>query len=129
VLLLFAAGHSYGFLSFRPASVEGLAVWNAMNEARFAVGRSTHSYAEFYRGFGLFVTAFYLFAACLSWMLGGMAGRARDEAMRLAGAMLALQCVGLGLALKYFGAGPAVLSTIAAACLALGMLSLRRQVV
>jgi hypothetical protein len=127
VLLLFAAGHSYGFLSFRPASADGLAVWQSMNTVRFAVGNTTRSYAEFYVGFGLFVTAFYVFAAWLSWTLGSMARQMREEAMRLGWAMLVLQCAGLGLALKYFGAGPAVLSAIAAACLGMGIVGLRQE--
>lgn len=35
VLLLFAVGHTLGFLTFRPASAEGLAVYDAMNSVRF----------------------------------------------------------------------------------------------
>ena len=35
VLLLFAAGHTFGFLSFRPKSAEGLAVYNAMHSVPF----------------------------------------------------------------------------------------------
>ena len=37
LLLLFAAGHTFGFLRFRPPSVEGRAVYEAMNSVHFQV--------------------------------------------------------------------------------------------
>lgn len=63
LLLLFAAGHTFGFLTFRPATAEGQAVWAAMNGVRFAAGHGTSSYRGFYVGFGLFVSSFYVFEA------------------------------------------------------------------
>jgi hypothetical protein len=38
VFVLFAVGHTYGFLSLRPPSAEGRAVYDAMNTVRFEVG-------------------------------------------------------------------------------------------
>src|SRR5260370_1038563 len=35
LFILFAAGHTFGFLSFKPASPEGLAVRDAMNNVHF----------------------------------------------------------------------------------------------
>ena len=35
LLILFAVGHTLGFLSFKPASAEGQAVRDAMNSVRF----------------------------------------------------------------------------------------------
>ena len=69
LFLLFAAGHTFGFLTFRPPSVEGQNVWTAMNNVRFTLGSSTYSYGNFYLGFGLIITAFQLFVAWLSWVL------------------------------------------------------------
>ena len=125
VLALFAAGHTLGFLKFRPATSGGLEVWDAMNAVHFAMGSSLRSYGELYRGFGLFITTFYLFEAWLAWSLGAMSQRSGGEAGRLAWALLALQIVGLGLSLEYFGAGPVSLSVVAIACLAGGLWSLR----
>ena len=126
LLLLFAAGHTYGFLAFRPPSAEGLAVWHSMNEVRFAMGHSTFSYGGFYVGFGLFITAFYLFTAWLAWWMGSMARRSSGDAEGLAWGMLVLELISLSLALKYFGAGPAVLSAAAVFCLAFGIVSVRK---
>jgi len=58
VLVLFAAGHTAGFLTFRPSSPQGLAVWESMNSVHFEFAGSTYSYAGFYTGFGLTVTPF-----------------------------------------------------------------------
>jgi hypothetical protein len=125
VLVLFAAGHTFGFLKFRPATSDGLAVWDAMNAVHFAFGNSLRSYGELYRGFGLFITVFYLFEAWLAWSLGAMSRRSVGETERVAGALLALQIAGLGLSLEYFGAGPSSLSVVAIVGLAGGLWSLR----
>ena len=74
LLILFAAGHTFGFLSFKPPSAEGRAVYDDMNEVHFQVKGATWSYGGFYRGFGLFVTAYLLFSAFLAWYLGALAG-------------------------------------------------------
>ncbi|HEY0784516.1 MAG TPA: hypothetical protein VGD62_01520 [Acidobacteriaceae bacterium] len=133
LMLLFAAGHTYGFLAFRPATAEGQAVWRAMNEVRAPAGRATFSYGDFYRGFGLSITVSQLFSAWLAWWLSHMAARAGQpgyegaaaDAGAIAWALFAVQCAGIVLAWRYFSAGPAVLSALAAVCFALGAISLR----
>jgi hypothetical protein len=70
ILLLFAAGHTLGFLTFKPPSAEGLAVREAMNSVPLQVGGQTFTYGGFYRGFGLFVSTYLLFCAYLAWHLG-----------------------------------------------------------
>jgi hypothetical protein len=129
LILLFAVGHTLGFLAFRPSTAEGRAVWLAMNSVRFAEGRSTFSYGEFYVGFGLFITAFQLFAAWLVWLLGSMARQGAAGVCVIAWGMFALQIVGIGLSLRYFSAGPGVLSVMTAACLALAAIFNRRSAV
>ena len=127
LLLLFAALHTFGFLSFRPASAEGLAVWQAMDQVHFRQGSATFSYGQFYRGFGLFITAFYLFTSWLAWSLGAMARRSAGEAARLAWGLIVLQCVGVGLSVALISAKPATLSGVVVVCLVMGLVSLRRQ--
>jgi hypothetical protein len=126
VLLLFAAGHTFGFLTFRPATAEGQAVWAAMNSVNFAAKTGTFSYGGFYLGFGLFVSAFYLFAAWLVWFLGRMAERGVIEARAIAWGLCALQVVGAGLSLRYFAAPQVGLSLVAAVCLGMGAKSTGR---
>ena len=126
LMLLFAAGHTFGFLSFRPPTADGLAVWEAMQRVHFSVGHSAFSYAGFYVGFGLFISAFGLFGAWLAWVLGSMARRGVMEARTIAWGMFGLECVCLGLAVKYFAALPAVLSGFTAACFLMGAIGVRR---
>src|SRR5262249_39990245 len=73
VFLLFAAGHTFGFLSFRPESADALAVYNSMNSVTFDFNGTVRSYAQFYTGFGLQVTAYLVFGAYLAWHLGKLA--------------------------------------------------------
>jgi hypothetical protein len=73
VLVLFATGHTLGFLTFKAPTAEGVAVQQAMDNVRFSMGGKSLTYGDFYRGFGLFCTAYLLFAAFLAWHLGTMA--------------------------------------------------------
>ena len=52
LLVLFAAGHTLGFLSFKPPSAEGVAVRDAMTSVHFEYKGGTYSYGEFYRDSG-----------------------------------------------------------------------------
>ncbi len=129
LLLVFAVGHTFGFLSFQPSTAEGRAVWAAMNTVRFSVGHSTFSYGGFYIGFGLFVTGFQLFMAWLAWQLGSMSRRGARDARTIAWGMLAVQIVGVALSLRYFSAGPAVFSAMTALSLTAAVVSMRPSAV
>ena len=74
MFVLFAAGHTFGFLSFQPPTAEALAVRDAMTNVHFQVGHASFSYGGFYTGFGLYVTAYMLFSAYVAWHLSGLAG-------------------------------------------------------
>ncbi len=49
LFILFALGHTYGFLSLRAPSIEARAVFDAMNTVHFEVGGRSFSYGGFYR--------------------------------------------------------------------------------
>src|SRR6476646_3979564 len=67
VLVLFAAGHTLGFMKFKAPTPEGVAAQQAMDNVRFSIGGKSLACGDFYRGFGLFCTAYHLFGAFLSW--------------------------------------------------------------
>ena len=117
VLILFAAGHTFGFLTFKPPSPEGLAVYDAMNNVHFQVGGSKFSYGNFYRGFGLSITVFMLFEAFLAWQLGLLAGSHPGATVVLGWALCAVQVVSVILSWIYFSAVPATFSLAVAVCL------------
>ncbi len=117
MLLLFAAGHTFGFLRFTPPSAEGRAVYESMNSVHFQVKGSSFSYGGFYRGFGLSITVNMLFSAFLCWYLGALAGSNPQASATLGWALCAVQVVSLVLSWVYFSAVPATLSAIVAVCL------------
>jgi len=116
-LVLFAAGHTFGFLSFRPSSAEGLAVYNAMNSVQFDFNGAVRSYAEFYTGFGLMVTAYLLFCAFLAWHLSSLSASQPKAIGVLAWVFVAVQLASLVLSILYFFLVPALLSGVILVCL------------
>ncbi len=116
VLILFAAGHTVGFLKFTPGSAEGVAVLHSMNSVRLQVGNGKLTYGDFYRGFGLFCTLYLLFAAYLAWHLGGLAQHNPQSIGGLGWAFFVLQLGSIVICWIYFLPPPIILSAIAAAC-------------
>jgi len=71
VLVLFAAGHSFGFSKVDPSWHAEAAV-ESMRNVHFQLDSFTRSYWDFYLGFGYFVSILQLFAAVVAWQLGGL---------------------------------------------------------
>lgn len=118
LFILFAAGHTFGFLAFKPISPEGLAVRDAMQNVHFQVKGSSFTYAQFYTGFGLYATVYLLFSAFLAWHLGNLAGTTPQAIGSLAWVFAAVQVASLILSWRYFLLPPVILSALVAACLA-----------
>jgi len=119
ILVLFAAGHTFGFLKFKPPTAEGAAVQESMRRVTFQVGRQQFTYEGFYRGFGLFITVELLFSAFLAWHLGGLAASTPAAIGALGWVFCAAQVACLVLSWIYFFPITAVLSAIVALCLGL----------
>lgn len=110
--VIFAAGHTFGFLSFKAPTQEGIAVLESMNTVHFEVGHKIFSYGGWYRGFGLSATVSMLFEAFLAWYLGSMARRGAREVKVLGWILCFWQIPGVVLAWIYFGWQPMVLSVL-----------------
>jgi len=117
LLVFFAAGHTFGFLNFKPPSPEGRAVYDSMNSVHFQVKGSNFSYGGFYRGFGLSITVYLFFSAFLAWYLGAWAGSNLRATATLGWALCAVQLVSLVLSWIYFSVVPAMFSALVAVCL------------
>jgi hypothetical protein len=111
LLVLFAAGHTVGFLSFKPPTQEAMAVRAAMTDVHFRVKNAELSYGGFYRGFGFFVTVYLLLSAFLAWHL------ARRPDALVGWALCAVQIASFALSWIYFSAPPATFSALVAICL------------
>ncbi len=122
VFLLFALGHTFGFLNFRPPSEAGRAVLAQMMSVSFDFGSKPATWWGLYKGFGLSVSASMIFSAFLAWRLSlptSDPGLARTVAWLL----FLPQVAGIVICLLYFGPVQAVFSAAAAGCLAWGALS------
>ena len=114
VFLLFAAGHTYGFLSFRPTSVEGRAVYESMNTVQFLEEGRSYTYGNFYRVFGLSATVSMLFQAFLCWHLGELARTNPGTIGALGWGLFVVQIAGAVLSFRYLGPPPMVFSLVVA---------------
>jgi len=111
VNLLFAFGHTAGFLTFAPKSVEGQAAVRAM-AVIFSEDGTRYSFQGFYRGFGLSCTLAMLLIAVLSWWLSGLAKTAPRATILPGSALIAYQIGGLVLASLFFPAPAVIFSAI-----------------
>ena len=127
LLVLFAAGHTYGFLAFKPASSEAIAVLASMHSVSFTFGHSTHTYWDFYLGFGLFVSIYLLLAAVVAWELPVLREASHACYVVLAGALVIAQALTAILSYRLFHGSPLVLSALIVACLMWGMFAPRES--
>lgn len=117
LLILFAAGHTFGFLKFKPPTAEGLAVRDAMASVHFQVRGRDYSYGGFYRGFGLFNSVFLVYGAFLAWLLGDLASQ-NPRAASAAGWGLTVTMLGsLVLCWLYFNLVAVTFSAVLVVCL------------
>lgn len=119
LLILFAAAHTFGSLTFTPPTPEAAAVRDAMNNVHFQVNGASYSYGNFYKGLALSITAYLLFLAFLSWHLGGMAAKRPEAIGTLGWLFCALHVATLVVAWIYIAAAPALSSGLVGACLGL----------
>lgn len=124
VLLLFAIGHTAGFLSFRPKEPEALAVLESMRRVPFDFGGPTVHWFDFYTGFGLAISVSGFAFAIMAWRLSMATVSEAPLARVIAWLLCAIQLGGVVLSLLYFGPVQAVFSLACVALLAWGALRL-----
>ena len=71
LLVLFAIGHTVGFLQVDPKwGVDTLV--QSMKSIHFNISGSERTYWDFFVGFGLFVTVLMLLASLIAWQFGSL---------------------------------------------------------
>jgi hypothetical protein len=116
LLVLFAIGHTVGFLQVDPAwGVDSLV--QSMKSIHFNINGSERTYWDFFVGFGLFVTALMLLASLIAWQFGSLPPQTL-AAMRLS-AWAFVGCFGVVayLSWRYFFIIPLVFSIAIFVCL------------
>ncbi len=125
IFVLFAAGHTRGFLSFSPPSEAGRAVLDQMKGVPFDFGGTQATWWGLYEGFGLWISVTLAISAILTWRLS----RATADASlvrTIAWLLCGNQVAGIAICLTYFGPVQAAFSAALAACLAWAALSVAR---
>src|SRR5690349_18773815 len=116
LLLLFAAGHTFGFRQNNPAWGAD-AVLGLMRSVHFDAQGFTRTYWDFFSAFGLFLSVFLLFAAVLAWQLGRLPAetlaRVRSIAWALAVCFAAITVVSW----RYAFTTPIVFPVVITLCL------------
>jgi dolichyl-phosphate-mannose--protein O-mannosyl transferase len=69
------------------------------------------SYGNWYKGFGLSISATLIFSAFLAWRLGSMAKKGSKEVKMLGWSVVVWQIPGVVLSFLYFGVPPMILGT------------------
>ena len=116
LLLLFAAGHTFGFRQNNPEWGAD-AVLGLMRSVHFNAEGFNRTYWDFFTAFGLFFSVFLLFAAVLAWLLAALPSetlaRVRSIAWALAICFVAITALNWAYAFTI----PIVFSTLITVCL------------
>jgi hypothetical protein len=113
VLLLFAAGHQFGFRHVEPEWKADATV-AAMRDTRFLVQGFERTYWEFFSGFGFFVTVLLLFSAVFAWQVGGLSPDVRQTLAPVRWVFAIAYVVIAALTWRYFFMAPSILATLVA---------------
>ena len=116
LLVLFAAGHTFGFRQNNPEWGADAALV-AMRSIRFDAQGFTRTYWDFFSAFGLFFSVFLLFAAVLAWLLSGLPAETLARVRSIAWALAICFVAVTALSWRYAFTTPIVFSTLITACL------------
>ena len=117
LLLLFAAGHTWGFRQGDPQWGAGSLI-SSMQSFHFNATGFDRTYWDFFVGFGFFVSVLMVFAAIVAWQLGGLApGTLAGMRLSAWGFVVCFAAVAY-LSWRYFFIIPIVFSIAILLCLA-----------
>ena len=116
LLLLFAAGHTFGFRQNNP-EWRADAVLGLMRSVHFDAQGFTRTYWDFFSAFGFFSSVFLLFAAVLAWLLGGLPPETLSRVRSIAWALAICFVAITALTWRYAFTTPLVFSILITMCL------------
>ena len=116
LLLLFAAGHTFGFRQNNPEWGAD-AVIASMRSVHFDALGFTRTYWDFFSAFGLFFSVFLVFAAVLAWLLGGLPAETLVRVRSIAWALAICFVAITALSWRYAFTIPIIFSALITVCL------------
>src|SRR5215471_4548419 len=118
LLILFAIGHTMGFRRVDPRwGVDSLI--NQLRSTHFNVQGFNRTYWDFFTGFGLFVTILLLFAAIVSWQMGGLPRETLSSMSLITWGLAICFVIVTFLSYQYFFIVPVIFSGLVTICLLL----------
>jgi len=127
VLLFFTLGHTMGVLTPPAGGSPAAGVLETMRSVHFPVMGFERSYAEFYRGFGLFVSMTFAILAVIAYQLSVVSKRDPRQAIPMAITLQAACVTSAILSWQFFFAAPIVMSLVAVACSTMATANLVRD--
>jgi hypothetical protein len=116
LLLLFAAGHTFGFRQNNP-EWRADAVLGLMRSVHFDAQGFSRTYWDFFSAFGLFFSVFLLFAAVLAWLLAALPAEILARVRSIAWAFAICFVAVTVLSWRYAFTTPIVFSALITMCL------------
>jgi hypothetical protein len=126
LLILYALGHTLGAVVGTPRfGVASDAVVALMKTVTVKAQGADCTWYGFYRGFGAFVSIYFVFSAFAAWHLGGARGQVDRALLLLGWALFISHLAGTVIAVAYFFPVPIAFSTAVAAALGYGCVRAR----
>jgi hypothetical protein len=112
-LVLYTLGHTFGAVVATPNfGDESAGVVKAMKTVHVAAMGADCTWYGFYRGFGVFVSIFFVFSLAVAWHVGGKSLEQRVALLPLTWALFGSYAVSILTACLYFFPMPIIFSTI-----------------
>jgi hypothetical protein len=116
LLLLFAAGHTFGFRQNNPEWGAD-AVLGSMRSVHFDAQGFKRTYWDFFSAFGFYFSVFLLFAAVLAWLLSTLPAETLARVRSIAWALAICFVAVTALTWTYAFSTPLVFSALITVCL------------
>jgi hypothetical protein len=113
LMVLYTLGHTFGAVIGTPEfGPQSDAVAFSMKTVHVIVQGTERTWYDFYRGFGAFVSVFFLYSTWVAWYLGGLNRQTRRILQPITGAFVVAWMAGAVLAWQFFFAAPRIFSTV-----------------
>jgi len=116
LLVLFAAGHTFGFRQNNP-EWHADAVLAVMRSVHFDAQGFTRTYWDFFSAFGLNLSVFLVFSAVLAWLLAGLPPETLKRVRGIAWALALCFVAVTALTWRFAFTTPLVFSILITVCL------------
>jgi hypothetical protein len=112
-MVLYTLGHTLGVVIGTPDfGPQSNAVVFSMKTVHVDVQGTARTWYDFFRGFGAFVSVFFVYSTWLAWYLGGLDRQHRRTLDPVTRALVVAWVAGAVLAWQFFFATPRIFSTV-----------------